>query len=90
MLGFIKNKLKKIYSTFTARVYSLFSRTTVDQETLKELNQILIAADAGVKPTRIIIDNLRKKIQNGTIAQGQDLKEIYQVFGRKKQKAGSN
>lgn len=35
----------------------------------------MIAADAGVKPTRIIIDNLRKKIQNGTIAQGQDLKE---------------
>ena len=75
MFGFLKSKLKKIYNTFTTKVHSLFSRTAIDEETLKELEQILIAADAGVKPTRIIIGNLRKKVKSGTIAQGQDLKE---------------
>ena len=74
MFGFLKNKLKKIYSSFTAKVHALFSRTTVDEETLKELEQLLIGADAGVKTTRTIIENLRQQCAQGTITEGQDLK----------------
>ncbi|MCK5632610.1 signal recognition particle-docking protein FtsY [bacterium] len=74
MFGFIKNKLKKIYDTFTTKVHALFSKTTVDPETLKELETILIGADVGVKTTRTIITNLKKKYEQGQIAKGSDLK----------------
>ncbi len=75
MFGFIKKSFKKIYDTFTSKVSALFSRSTVDDQTLQELEQILISADAGVKTTRTIIENLRKKAQSGQIVQGQDLKK---------------
>ncbi len=73
MFGFITTKLKKMYDTFTTKVNSLFSRTTVDESTLTELEQLLIGADVGVSSTRTIIANLRTKIKSGQIAQGSDL-----------------
>jgi len=73
MFGFLKKKLKKIYNTFTSKVHSLFTRATVDEGTLKELETLLIAADAGVTTTKKIIEQLRKQILNGTIKEGQDL-----------------
>ena len=73
MFGFLKKKLKKIYNTFTSKVHSLFTRATVDEGTLKELETLLIAADAGITTTKKIIEQLRKQILNGTIKEGQDL-----------------
>jgi len=75
MFGFIKNNLKKIYTTFTTKVNALFSRTTIDETTLKELGNLLLAADAGVKTTRTIINDLREKYKSGTISHGEDLKK---------------
>jgi len=73
MFGFLKKKLQKIYNSFTTKIHSLFTKTTVDEETLKELETILIAADAGVATTKKIIKNLRAQILSGTIKEGQDL-----------------
>lgn len=73
MFGFIKTQLKKMYDTFTTRVNSLFLRTSIDENTLQELERLLIGADVGVTSTRTITSNLKKKVQNGLIAQGQDL-----------------
>ena len=75
MFGFIKNNLKKIYTTFTTKVHALFSRATVDEDTLKQLEQLLLAADAGVQTTRTIINDLRTRCKNGTINHGEDLKK---------------
>jgi fused signal recognition particle receptor len=74
MFNFIKNTLKKVYSTFTTKAQALFAKP-VDEQTLSELETLLLAADTGVKTTRTIIANLRKEIQSGKIAQGSDLKE---------------
>ena len=79
MFNFIKNKLSTIYSSFTSKVSTLFSRTTIDEETLKELEQLLLSADAGVTTTRAVLTRLRKDVQSGTIAHGQDLKKVLEA-----------
>jgi fused signal recognition particle receptor len=73
MFSFIKDTLSKIYTSVTTKVHSLFSRETIDQETLKELEQILIQADTGVKTTKKILATLEEKVRNGTIEKGSDL-----------------
>ena len=75
MFKFFKDKLSNIYSSFTSKVSSLFSRTSVDEETLKELEKILIAADTGVQTTRSILNNLREKVKGGQIKEGEDLRQ---------------
>jgi len=74
MFNFIKNKLKKIYNQVTSKVSDIFSRKTIDQETLKELEVILLSADTGVKTTRTIIENLKEQFKQGKIQEGQNLK----------------
>lgn len=73
MFSFIKDTLSKIYTSVTSKVHELFSRETIDQETLKELEQILIQADTGVKTTKKILATLQEKVRNGTIEKGSDL-----------------
>lgn len=73
MFSFIKQHLQKIYSQFTGKLSHLFSRSSIDANTLKELETILIQADTGVNTTRIILDTLQKQVANGTIQQGADL-----------------
>lgn len=73
MFSFIKNQLHKIYSQVTSKLASLFSRSTIDAQTLKELEELLIQADTGVPTTRIILDTLKKQVADGTIAKGADL-----------------
>ena len=75
VFGFIKKQLQKIYTTVTQKAASLFSRTQIDQETLKELEVLLISADTGVKTTRTLIANLKEKHIRGLIQSGQELKE---------------
>ncbi len=69
MFGFIKKALTKIYTQFTSRIRTLFSANKVDEETLAELEKILISADTGVHTTRIIISNLREAVASGRVAQ---------------------
>jgi len=60
MFGFIKNKLQKIYSTFATKVQELLNVTTIDEDTLKQLETVLLQADTGVKSTRLILENVRR------------------------------
>ncbi len=73
MFSFIKDTLSKIYTSVTTKVHSLFSRESIDQETLNELEQILIQADTGVKTTKKILAILQEKVRTGEIAKGSDL-----------------
>jgi fused signal recognition particle receptor len=67
MFNFLKEKIKKIYGSVTKHFTSLFSRTTLDDEFLKELSMLLITADTGVATTNDIIENLNKSITDTTI-----------------------
>lgn len=80
MFSFIKSALQKVYNQFTSKIGALFTNKTIDEQTLKELELILIAADTGVKTTRLIISDLRTAIKNGTIKQGDDLKTALEAL----------
>ena len=75
MFGFIKEKLGRIYTQFTEKVHSLFSRETLDEATLKELELLLLQADVGSKGTKKIMSDLQQKYNNGFLEKGDDLKE---------------
>ncbi len=79
MLNFIKEKIKKIYSNFTEKVSSLFSKDKVDEPLLKELEILLISADTGITTTRKIIESLKKEIGH-KIKSGIDLKEELKIL----------
>ena len=65
MFGFIKSKLQKIFATVTSKLGSFFSRKTIDDEALKELEILLLSSDVGVSTTQSIITQLKKDIDAG-------------------------
>ncbi len=75
MFNFIKNKLQKIFTHITSKLGSFFNKKTVDEQTLKELEILLISSDVGVTTTRIIINELKKQVANGSTS-GQELKTL--------------
>ncbi len=74
MFGFIKDRLQKIYANVTSKLQGLFSRTTVDDQTLEELQRILIEADTGISTTRALLTHLKAQVARGKLAEGKDLK----------------
>ena len=80
MFSFIKNKLQKIFSTVTSKLGSFFSRTTIDEAALKELEILLISSDVGVTTTRSIIAALRKQIGTGIIDGAQLKKYMHTIL----------
>ncbi|MCK4264762.1 signal recognition particle-docking protein FtsY [Candidatus Babeliales bacterium] len=75
MLNFIKEKVKKIYSAFTNKVNSIFSKDHIDDELLKELEVLLLSADTGSKTTKRIIDSLKEAIDGKKINNVLELKQ---------------
>jgi fused signal recognition particle receptor len=73
MFSFIKSKLQKIFTTVTSKLGSFFSRKTIDDAALKELEILLISSDVGVGTTKSIIAQLKKHIDAG-LHDGQQLK----------------
>lgn len=67
MFGFIKDKIKKVYTAFTHQISSIFSRNSLDDHFLQELSVLLISADTGVEATNKIIEQLRLDIKNSKI-----------------------
>jgi len=80
MFNFVKNRLQKVYQQFTKKINSLFSRTTIDEATLKELKKLLIASDTGVKTTRSIINRLKKQVIEGILKKGETLQTALQII----------
>ena len=74
MFSFIKDKIKKVYSTFTNKISSIFSGKKVDDNLFKELESLLLSADAGVKTTKKIIEKLKEEVKNEKIETGDELK----------------
>ncbi len=73
MFGFIKKALSTIYQQVTSKLTTLFTRQHIDEDTLKELEQILISADTGIHTTRTIIANLKEQLYRGSLQKGSDL-----------------
>lgn len=65
MFNFIKNKLHKIFSSVTSKLGLFFSKKTIDDSALKELEILLLSSDVGVPTTQFIITQLKKDIDAG-------------------------
>lgn len=75
MFGFIKDKLQKIYNSITTNFVSIFAEKKISNESLTEIERILITADTGTATTKSIISSLQKQYAAGTITQGHQLKD---------------
>ena len=76
MFSFLKNKFSTLYSSLSSTITALFSRATIDEEAIKELEQILVRADVGVTATRAIIEKVRARHKSGTSLSGAEVKKI--------------
>lgn len=65
MFSFIKNKLQKIFAAVTSKLGSFFSRKTIDEAALKELEILLLSSDVGVATAKSITAQLKKDIDSG-------------------------
>jgi fused signal recognition particle receptor len=74
MFGFIRSKLQKIFVAVTSKLGSFFSRKTIDDAALKELEVLLLSSDVGVATAQSIIVQLKKDIDAG-LHDGAQLKE---------------
>jgi fused signal recognition particle receptor len=74
MFGFIKDKIKKVYSSFTNQISTIFSRNKLDEQFLKELSDLLICADTGAKTTNTIITQLKADISSSKVKSIDDVK----------------
>ena len=86
MFGFLKNKLKKIYNQVTSKLHSLFDSKKIDEQTLADLEKILLEADTGVKTTKILVNFLKEEFKSGNITEGTELKsalekKLNQILG---------
>lgn len=69
MFSFIKEKLQKIYNHVVAKLGAFFTKKTIDEAALKELELILLSSDVGVKTTQSLLAHVRSK----SIQTGEDL-----------------
>ncbi|MBI2344552.1 signal recognition particle-docking protein FtsY [Candidatus Dependentiae bacterium] len=76
MFNFIKEKLHKIYFTISTKLHDIFSKNSIDQATINELQEILLKADTGVTSTKKLITQIQNSYQNGTISTGQDIQRL--------------
>lgn len=75
VFSFLKKTFQKIYAQVASPIKALFARP-INQETLKELETILLSADTGIRTTRFVLDAATKAWQNGTLKDGHDLKSL--------------
>lgn len=80
MFGFIKDKIKKIYTNVTQQVTHLFSSNKLDDQFLKELSMLLITADTGVRTTNEIIKKLTDDIKATSITTLEQAKQELERF----------
>ncbi len=72
----LKNGLEKTRTGFIEKVESLFAKGKIDESTIGELEEILIASDVGIHATGEIVNFLREKIKKGEAEDGSSAKEL--------------
>jgi len=72
----LKEGLTKTRKSFIESVESLFTGRKIDEETLEELEEILIASDVGTKASAEIIKTIREKSEKGEVSDVDSVKEI--------------
>ncbi len=72
----LKKGLTKTRNGFIGKVESIFTGRKIDDETIEELEETLIASDIGVKATTEIIESLRERAKKGEIKSSENVREF--------------
>lgn len=72
----LKEGLTKTRKSFVEKVDSIFTGRKIDEETLEELEEILIASDVGTKASAEIIKTIREKSEKGEVSDADSVKEL--------------
>jgi fused signal recognition particle receptor len=59
----LRARLARSQSSVGSALLNLLSRDRLDDETWDEMEEVLIAADVGVAPARVMVDDLRTKVK---------------------------
>jgi fused signal recognition particle receptor len=76
MFNFFKNSLNRIYNAVTSKLQGLFGLAVIDQDSLNQLQKILLEADLGVQTTKSIMQQLEQAAQAGNLQTGDELKAL--------------
>lgn len=71
----LKNGLAKTRKGFIEKVESIFTRGKIDEETIEELEEILITSDVGIHAAQEIVNFLREKVRKGEVGDSGSLRE---------------
>ena len=81
MFGFIKKTLSKVYNQVTSQLHGLFGKSSIKEQDIVELQEILLKADTGVKTTNTIIKNLKEqRIESGADLKVALEKELHKIL----------
>lgn len=88
--GKTEQALKRSKDTWFSKITRLFERSTIDEETWEELEELLIAADAGVDTSATLIKRLKDRVsreklddvQQVRAALMREMTELLQVDGQ--------
>jgi fused signal recognition particle receptor len=58
-----RDRIGRARSTISGYLGSIVSRTDINDETWEELEEALIRADVGVRTTQVVLDDLRKEVE---------------------------
>src|SRR5579872_1478912 len=72
MFSFFTTTIQKLYTSVSNKLHALFARP-LDQQTLKELEQLLIEAETGVATAQAILKQLNERYMRGELKDGTDL-----------------
>lgn len=71
----LKNGLAKTRKGFIGKVESIFTRGKINEETIEELEEILITSDVGIHAAQEIVNFLREKVRKGEVGDSGSLRE---------------
>ncbi len=71
----LKDGLAKTRKGFVEKVESIFTREKIDEDTIEELEEILITSDVGIHATQEIVNFLRERVKKGGIGDSASVKE---------------
>jgi fused signal recognition particle receptor len=72
----LKESLTNTRKSIVEKVESIFTGRKIDDETLEELEEILIASDVGTKASSEIMEFIREKAKNGEAKDVESVKEL--------------
>ena len=74
-------KLRSGLARTSSGISTLFTGVKIDDDLYDELESALLMADAGVQATKVLMDNLRKKVKSEQLTEALQVKTaLHQLF----------